>query len=72
MKQIIKSTVCVVTTTTVVSVTIAVYRLLLCLKELRHSESYYLHFSVISFISYEVYNNRILVSLEAKKLRELK
>lgn len=56
----------------VVSVTVAVYRLLLCVKELRHSESYNLHFSVSSLISYEVCNNKILVSLEAKKLRELK
>lgn len=68
MKQIITSTVCVVMPTSVVSVTTAVYRLLLCLKELRHSESYYLHFSVISLISYEVFNNKILVSLEASNL----
>lgn len=69
MKQIITNTTCVVMPTNVGSVTIVVYRLLLCLKELRHSESYYLHFSVISLISYEVFNNKILVSLEARKLR---
>lgn len=72
MKQTITSIVCVVMPTSVVSITIAVYRLLLCIKELRPSESYYLHFSVSSLISYEVCNNKILVSLEAKKLRELK